>query len=79
MSHTVYRLREYTVVRDQEPDAQPHTYALQCAVCAEGGPPCTDAHKAHAWVLIHLRARPRHLTYRELVTRPYRAIPGKWL
>ncbi|WP_019546977.1 hypothetical protein [Streptomyces sulphureus] len=74
-----YRLREYTVTRDQEPDAEPHAYAMQCAVCFETGPPDADPDTAHGWVPAHLRAHPAHLTYREHVTRPYRAIPGRWL
>ena len=79
MPNAVYRLREYTVTRDEEPDAEPHSYAMECAVCSETGPPSTDADAAHRWVPAHLRARPEHLTYREHVTRPYRAIPGRWL
>ncbi len=74
-----FRFREYTITPDAEPDAEPHSYAMECAVCSEVGPFSGKAAEAHAWVPAHLRVHPEHLTYREHVTRPYRAIPGAWL
>ncbi|WP_019549374.1 hypothetical protein [Streptomyces sulphureus] len=79
MPNSTYRLRRYAIVRDEEPDAERHSYAMQCAVCSETGPPGPDAAVAHDWVPAHLRAHPEHLTYREHITRAYRAIPGDWL
>ncbi|WP_438874171.1 DUF7848 domain-containing protein [Streptomyces calidiresistens] len=31
-----------------------------------------------ARILDHLRRHPEHLSYREIVTRPHRAVPGEW-
>ena len=75
---TAYRFRRFGIVRDAEPDAEPHSYALECAVCADTGLRSDDPGTAHEWIPAHLRAHPEHLTYREHVTRPYRAVPGEW-
>lgn len=64
---------------DQEPDAEPITYAMACCVCAATGPPSLDPSASAEWIPVHLKRQPEHLTYRESVTRPYRAVPGAWL
>ncbi|WP_431042849.1 hypothetical protein ACQUSR_13725 [Streptomyces sp. P1-3] len=79
MTRASYRFREYAITPDTEPDAEPHTYAVTCVVCEEIGHRSEDVDVAHEWVVRHLRANPEHLTYREHVTRPYRAVPGAWL
>lgn len=78
MPKSRYRFRQFALTRDEEPDAEPHAYAMQCAVCSESGPWSEDATRAHDWPPAHLRSHPQHLAYREYVTRPYRAVPGAW-
>ena len=41
-SRTIMRHQEWTLQPDREPDAEPTTYAMQCAVCGETSPPGTD-------------------------------------
>ncbi|MCE7081423.1 hypothetical protein LZF96_15095 [Streptomyces sp. ST2-7A] len=64
---------------DREPDGEPIAYAAQCAVCEETGAAGEGEEAGTDWMLAHLRAHSEHLTYREVVTRPYRAVPGDWL
>lgn len=78
MSRAVYRFRAYTVVPDTEPDAEPFRHRMQCAVCGATGPETGTAEVAARWALAHLRAAPEHVTCRELITRPYRAVLGAW-
>ncbi|MCK1796671.1 hypothetical protein MTQ01_11720 [Streptomyces sp. XM4193] len=79
MSGQRRRYRSFTVTADLEPDAEPITFAMACCVCGATGPESTDPDLSSAWVPTHLKHRPEHLSYRETVTRPYRAIPGPWL
>ncbi|WP_431041409.1 hypothetical protein ACQUSR_05585 [Streptomyces sp. P1-3] len=79
MTRETYRFREYLITSDTEPDAEPYTYAMTCAVCEEMGPRSEEMADAHEWAERHLKANPEHLTYREHITRPYLAKPGKWL
>jgi hypothetical protein len=74
-----YRLREYHIVADEEPDAEPLSFSAECAVCEQFGPEEETSEAAGAWVIRHLKDNPEHLTYRERVTRPLRAVPGRWL
>ncbi|MBQ1164421.1 hypothetical protein KBZ21_41270, partial [Streptomyces sp. A73] len=41
------------LVPDQEPDAEPITYAMQCAVCDEQSAASLDYTEGHAWALRH--------------------------
>ncbi|WP_323375756.1 DUF7848 domain-containing protein [Streptomyces alkaliterrae] len=75
----VYRFREYRVEPDTEPDAEPVTFTMSCAVCEASGPTESDTSSAARWIPAHLKQEPEHLTYREHITRPYRAVPGPWL
>jgi hypothetical protein len=78
MTRATYRFREYTIAPDVDPDAEPVSFAAQCAVCDATGPQAESADDAHAWAFQHIRDHPEHLTYRSLVTLPYRVIPGAW-
>ena len=78
MSSTAYRFRAFRITPDHEPGAEPGTFAMQRVVCEEAGPAATDVREAHDWAETHLKANPEHLTYRELVARPYRAEPRAW-
>lgn len=65
--------KEWTLQPDREPDAEPITYAMQCAVCNETSPASTDFTEPQNWVLAHGGHNPSHHTYREIITRPWRA------
>ncbi|GGN28509.1 DUF7848 domain-containing protein [Streptomyces fuscichromogenes] len=52
-SRTIMRHQEWTLQPDREPDAEPTTYAMQCAVCGETSPPGTDFAEPQSWVFTH--------------------------
>ncbi|GAB2881595.1 hypothetical protein GCM10022245_15910 [Streptomyces mayteni] len=52
---------------------------MECAVRDQYGPEEDTADAALDWTFRHLRHSPDHLTYRQRVTLPYRAVPGRWL
>lgn len=60
---------------DLEPDAEPWTFAMQCAVCEEQSEAAEAFDPGQDWTLKHIAANPEHYSYREIITRPYRAIP----
>ncbi|WP_257574288.1 hypothetical protein [Streptomyces sp. JJ66] len=74
----MFRFREYTVCRDEEPDAEPVAHVMQCAVCGVTGPEAGELGEATRWALRHVREQPEHFTYRRLVRLPYRVVPGSW-
>ncbi|GAA1935394.1 hypothetical protein GCM10009716_48020 [Streptomyces sodiiphilus] len=74
-----YRFREHHIVADEEPDAEPLSFSAECAVCEQFGPEEETSEAAGAWIVRHLKANPEHLTYRERLIRPLRAVPGRWL
>ena len=76
---TVYRFREYNLGPDRRPEAEAHTFTMQCTVCDENGPTSENGEDGTAWAAQHLKANPGHRTYREHITRPYVAQPGPWL
>lgn len=78
MTRAVYRFRDYTVEPDLSPEAEPVEFAMRCAECGATGPAAGTTDAACAWIIVHLRSAPRHLRYRELISRPYRAVPGAW-
>ncbi|MFD8868491.1 hypothetical protein ACFV1F_29870 [Streptomyces sp. NPDC059590] len=78
MTRVVYRFREFQLIPDTEPDAEPLTYVMQCAVCEQSGKRGDDQATAHTWATGHLKANPDHYTYREIITRPCRFEPGAW-
>ncbi|MEV5374849.1 hypothetical protein AB0L26_02570 [Streptomyces nondiastaticus] len=69
----VYRYGTWTLAPDREPDAEPVTYAMQCAVCEEKSDPQEDLAAAQTWTFRHAGRHPSHHTYREVITRPWRA------
>lgn len=87
-----YGFRHFRVEADHEPDAEPNTQAMQCAVCDASGPKVdvetpetpdgqaeAEAAKAAAgWISEHRNANREHLTYRLVSTTPYRVVPGEW-
>lgn len=63
----------WTLRPGREPDAEPARYAMQCAVDGEMSPPSEDFTEPQNWVLAHCGRNPSHHSYREIITRPWRA------
>lgn len=74
-----YRFREHTIAPDTQPDAEAWLFFFECQVCQDTGPRKDSPDDALDWTLEHLKQNPEHLSYREHITRPYRAVPGRWL
>jgi hypothetical protein len=73
LTHTVILFGTWTLQPDSEPDAEPVTYAMQCAVCGRTSPAGEDFAQAQSWTFRHAGRHPSHHTYREVITRPWRA------
>ncbi|MEU1493670.1 hypothetical protein ABZ456_25890 [Streptomyces sp. NPDC005776] len=65
--------QEWTLQPDRESDAEPTSYAMQCVVCGATSPTETDYMAPQDWVFAHGGRNPSHHTYRETITRPWRA------
>ena len=76
MSGRIYRFRNFALIPDNEPDAEPAEFAFQCAVCNEVGPTEEDREEVSRWTFQHLASNPEHYTYREILILPYRMQPG---
>ncbi|GAA1923925.1 hypothetical protein GCM10009716_35390 [Streptomyces sodiiphilus] len=86
----VHGLRWFAVRVDTEPDAEPETVSMRCAVCEESGPVVelpddaspedwAAARRAAAgWVREHRSGHREHFTYRLVETHPCRLVPGEW-
>ncbi|MBB1243951.1 hypothetical protein GL263_10340, partial [Streptomyces durbertensis] len=72
---SVLRFVEWRLHPDLEPDAEPVTYAMQCAVCEEQSTPTVDFADAQRWTFRHAGRNPTHHTYREHLIRPWHAHP----
>ncbi|UGY92381.1 hypothetical protein [Streptomyces gobiensis] len=70
---SVIRFERWTLQPDREPDAEPITYAIQCVVCGERSLAAVDFADVQTWTFDHVGHNPSHHTYRELITRPWRA------
>ena len=70
---SVLRHENWTLAPHREPDAEPVTFAMQCAVCRKQSTATVNFAYAQAWALRHAGRNPSHLTYRELITRPWHA------
>ncbi|WP_399078430.1 DUF7848 domain-containing protein [Streptomyces zaehneri] len=66
------RHETWTLTPDREPDAEPITYAMECAVCGESSAVDEDFAEPQSWVLEHCGKNPSHHTFREIITRPWR-------
>ncbi|WP_258049904.1 DUF7848 domain-containing protein [Streptomyces finlayi] len=62
----------WTIAPDQEPNAEPMTYALQCVTCSEKSERSEDWGEPQGWGLAHSGRHPSHNSYREEITRPWR-------
>ncbi|MET9517760.1 hypothetical protein [Streptomyces sp. NPDC002994] len=72
-AHTVILFGTWTLRPDQEPDAEPVTYAMRCAVCGAGSEASTDFSEPQSWVFRHVGRNPSHHTFQEVIVRPWRA------
>lgn len=72
MTRTVLRYVRWHVVPDNEPDAEPWIYAMECAVCGQRPPAGTDFAEPQSWTLQHSGHNPDHHSYREILIRPWR-------
>lgn len=73
----LYRHVNWTATPDLEPDAEPIKHAMQCAVCGARSLASEDIEAAQDWVLKHAASTGDHHTYREIITRPWRAAPSE--
>lgn len=73
----VVRFQRWTLAPDREPDAEPVTFAMECAVCGERSSYEGEFGPAQAWTLEHCGRNPTHHTYRELISRPWRTWMGQ--
>jgi hypothetical protein len=69
---SVIRHKTWTLTPDREPDAEPTTYAMECAVCGQSSNGSEDFANEQSWVLEHCGRNPSHHTFREIITRPWR-------
>ncbi|MEU3282960.1 hypothetical protein [Streptomyces antibioticus] len=69
---SVFRHETWTLAPDREPDAEPITYAMTCAVCGQSSDASEDFAEPQSWVLDHCGKNPSHHTFREIVTRAWR-------
>ncbi|PZT77677.1 MULTISPECIES: DUF7848 domain-containing protein [unclassified Streptomyces] len=79
MTRATYRFREHTLTPDTGPESDPWQSAMECKGCGRCSEKSESAEDGTAWAAEHLKANPGHLTYREVITRPYRFDPGEWL
>lgn len=78
MTRAVYRFRDHTIGPDHSPGAEPLTFTMQCTACDATGPASENGEDGTEWATQHFKVIPGHLTYREIITRPYRFEPGAW-
>ncbi|MCW2899275.1 MAG: hypothetical protein JWO67_1540 [Streptosporangiaceae bacterium] len=76
MTRAVLRFVAWTITPHQDPDAEPITHAMQCAACGEQSLTFEEIEPAQLWALKHA-GLTRHDTYREAITRPWRARPAE--
>ncbi|MFF4578229.1 hypothetical protein ACFY15_07495 [Streptomyces sp. NPDC001373] len=79
MTRATYRFREHVLTPDTGPDSDPWQYAMECKGCGQRNGSSGSAEDGTEWAADHLKGNPGHLTYREIITRPYRFEPGAWL
>lgn len=72
-TRAVVRHQQWTLQPDRAPDAEPTSDAMQCVVCGATSPTDTDYSAPQGWVFAHGGRNPSHHTYREIITRPWRA------
>ena len=69
---SVIRSEQWTLTPDSEPDAEPTTHAIKCAVCNDTSVCSEDFADPQGWALAHSIENPSHRTFREVVVRSWR-------
>ncbi|MFG3017567.1 hypothetical protein ACGFZQ_03275 [Streptomyces sp. NPDC048254] len=74
----VLRLVEWTLRPDMDADAPPTTYTLRCLTLTDDDAECgalsdttPDPTGPQDWAFDHLRRRPGHTSFAELIERPW--------
>ncbi|MEU8950884.1 hypothetical protein [Streptomyces sp. NPDC048489] len=70
----IIRHEQWTLTPDREPDAAPISYQMKCAVCGEVSEESIAWFDPQTWALKHSGRNPSHVTYSEIVTRPWRTF-----
>ncbi|MFJ5972876.1 hypothetical protein [Streptomyces sp. NPDC093060] len=70
--HTVIAHKQLTIEPDREPDAATLTHQMECALCGERSGADGHWEPPQTWALNHSGRNPTHLSYREIITRPWR-------
>ncbi|WP_436748442.1 DUF7848 domain-containing protein [Streptomyces sp. URMC 129] len=70
------RFAQWSVEPDRDPRAERATYVMQCGRCRRTSPICLEWDDAARWAAQHAARNPSHQTYRETITRPWRATLG---
>jgi hypothetical protein len=75
VTRAIYGFTTWTIAVDAGPDAEAITHAIQCAACGEQSLVFEEIGSAQLWALRHSGLNPAHRGYREIITRPWRALP----
>lgn len=70
--HTIIGHRNWTIQPDHEPDAEPISHEMECAVCGERSGAADSWEKPQTWALEHSGRNPSHVTFREIIKRPWK-------
>lgn len=70
--HTVTKAVQWTLIPDRERESAPVTHAMECATCPERSD-ASGEWEPPQWALGHARSNPTHRSFREVMTRPWRA------
>ncbi|WP_455754785.1 DUF7848 domain-containing protein [Streptomyces niveus] len=65
--------KTWTLQPVREPDSQPVTHAMRCVVCGEQSDDSAEWSAPQTWALGHASRNPMHLTFSEVITRPWKA------
>ncbi|MEU5302207.1 DUF6415 family natural product biosynthesis protein [Streptomyces noursei] len=58
------------------PNSGPWKFTFCCNNCGDSSATSEESAHGQTWAERHLKAHPEHLSYRELITRPYEAATG---
>jgi hypothetical protein len=72
-TRSLLRFMRWVLEPDREPDAEPVAFLMQCAVCQLKSPSSVEFDTISQWTFQHAARHPSHHTYREIITRPWRA------
>ncbi|MFT2016273.1 hypothetical protein ACMA1D_10585 [Streptomyces sp. 796.1] len=70
--HTVITHKQWHLTPDREPDAPAVTHQMRCSVCGEMSAADGGWEPPQTWTLNHSGRNPSHLSYEEVITRPWR-------